>query len=129
MKQISKNKVKEINWPTSMYFTIGKLVDLNPKMLTPSKLDITIRVRLTKEIEAGKIAEIGFIPGSQGRPKKVFAFTPVTKIVLEKAWADGIQPAENIDKLLNVINVTSPIKPTIINPASVPASVPVTAEN
>lgn len=86
-KNIEKiNTKKEVKWPTTQYFTIDDLIVLNTQLVL-----ITLRVRLTKAIEEdGKVAEIGSIPGGKGRPKKVFAFTPVTKDVLDKAESNGI---------------------------------------
>lgn len=86
-KNIEKiNTKKEVKWPTTQYFTIDDLIVLNTQFVL-----ITLRVRLTKAIEEdGKVAEIGSIPGGKGRPKKVFAFTPVTKDVLDKAESNGI---------------------------------------
>lgn len=75
-----------ITWPTTQTFTIkGDILPLNP-----GQKEITIRNHLQKEIESGRIAEIGSIAGSQGRPRKVFAHTPVTENVLSKASADGV---------------------------------------
>ena len=108
-----KNKTKQaIAWPTSMYFTIQDLVKLNPKMLTASRSDITLRVRLTNAIEDGKVAEVGSVSGGKGRPQKIFAITPVTQTVLNKIRADGLNVADGADKLVNVISVATPVNTT-----------------
>lgn len=105
---MSKNNRKTptnstVIWPTTQYFTIDELWALNPKFV-----EITLRVRLTKAIdEDGKVVEIGSIPGGKGRPKKVFAYTPVTKIVLDKAEAAGITLVDKArEKFMDVVSVT-----------------------
>ena len=117
----SKNKTNQsVVWPTTTFFTIlpneqgfTDLQSLNPKFI-----NITLRVRLTNAITDGKIAEIGSIPGGKGRPLKVFAFTPITRIILDKAKAAGINPVDNVDKLLNVITVTNNTPTAAVNPVA-----------
>ena len=75
-------KNKTIKWPTSQTFTLKEVFTLNP-----SEKEITMRVRITKEKEAGKIAELGAITGNMGRPTKLYAFTPLTPTILAKAKA------------------------------------------
>jgi hypothetical protein len=107
MKQ-KKNKTNQIvTWPTATLFTIKELHRLNPKFI-----EITLRVRLSKAIETGKVAEIGSIPGEKGRPQKVFSLTPVTKITLDKARAEHINLVDNADKLVQVISVSPAPAPT-----------------
>lgn len=102
MKQQRKNRTNQVvTWPTTPYFTIRELHNLNPKFV-----NITLRVRLTNAIEAGQIAEIGSVPGGKGRPQKVFAKTPVTQNVLAKARQDGISMVDNADKLVVSVTVT-----------------------
>lgn len=100
-----KNKTNQtVVWPTTPYFTVKNLEALNPSFVL-----ITLRVRLSNaKDEDGTVAEIGFIPGGKGRPQKVFAMTPVTQMMLDKAEQDGIQLVENAKKLVNVLNVTTP---------------------
>jgi hypothetical protein len=87
-----KNKTNlVVQWPTAPYFTI--IDDLFP--LQPEVKKITLRVRLAKEIEAGRIAEIGTKTGAQGRPKKVYAFTPVPQTTLDLARANRITLVEH----------------------------------
>ena len=95
-------------FPTSAYFTIRDVVKLNQAMLTASKSDITIRVRLLKAIEDGKIAEIGSLPGGKGRPNKVFVMTPVTQLVINRVKADKINPVDNVDRLVHAVSVSNP---------------------
>ena len=102
-KNKRKNKTNmDVNWPTTPYFTIDDLFALNPNFVP-----ITLRVRLTNAIdEDGKVAEIGSIPGGKGRPKKVFAFTPVTKELLDKAESTGINLVDKArEKFINVVTV------------------------
>lgn len=87
-------------------------------MNTHFNAEITIRVRHTKMIEDGKVAEIGAVAGGKGRPQKVFAVTPVTQILLNKAKAENINLVDNADKLVNAINVSTP------TPTAVPMQSP-----
>ena len=103
VKNTRKNKTKQsVVWPTKPYFTIKELWSLNPEFV-----EITLRVRLTNSIENGKVAEVGSVPGENGRPQKVFSLTPVTQITLSKIQADNLNLVDNANKLFNVINVTS----------------------
>lgn len=106
MKQNThKNKSCQLlNLPKTTYYTLQDVFSINPQF---NGINITIRVRHTKMIEAGKVAEIGSIPGGKGRPQKVFAMTPVTQITLAKARQNNINLVDNSDKLINVINVTT----------------------
>ena len=109
-KNTRKNNTgKDVNWPTTPHFIIDDLFALNPKFVK-----ITLRVRLTKAIdEDGKVAEIGSIPGGKGRPKKVFAFTPVTKELLDKAESTGINLVDKArEKFQYVIGMDAATQPT-----------------
>jgi len=115
-----KNKTNQtVVWPTTSYFTVNDLKALNPPFVL-----ITLRVRLSNaRDEDGTVAEIGFIPGGKGRPQKVFAMTPVTQTVLDKAEQDGIQLVENAKKLVNILNVTTPGAPVAPVVAQTPTAV------
>ena len=122
------NSNRELVLPTSiLYFTIQDVVKLNPEMLTASESIITIRVRFTKTIDDGQIAEIGSIPGGKGRPQKVFAFTPVTTSVLDVAEQSGVTLVDRArEKFVNVVSVknilnTPPVPVNIGAPKSVSA--------
>lgn len=120
MKQ-KKNKTNQIvTWPTATLFTIKELHRLNPKFI-----EITLRVRLSKAIEGGKVAEIGSIPGEKGRPQKVFSLTPITKLTLERARAESINLVDNADKLVQVMTVSPNPAPSVnVNaPATATATV------
>ena len=103
MKHDKKTKSnRTVSWPTSTYFTFDQLHKLN------SSFDkkITLRVRLANAITEGTVAEIGSIPGGQGRPPKVYVLTPVTQIALDKAEANGIAVPGEDSKLVNVVSVS-----------------------
>lgn len=118
MKQTPrKNKTNQVlNMPKSPYYTLRDLFAINKHF----NVDITIRVRHSKLIEEGKVAEIGAVPGGKGRPQKVFSLTPVTQTTLAKAKADNINLVDNANKLVNVVNVSSPA--TSVNPVSAPTT-------
>jgi hypothetical protein len=107
MKEKKNNTKQSVAWPTSTYFTIKQLASENSEFI-----EITLRVRLTNEIESGRIAEIGSRPGGKGRPEKVFAFTPITQTTLNKARTDKINLVDNADRLVNIVAV-SPSQATV----------------
>jgi hypothetical protein len=110
-----KNKTNQVlNMPKASFYTLKELFDLN----THFNAEITIRVRHTKMIEDGKVAEIGAVAGGKGRPQKVFAVTPVTQNLLSKAKSENINLVDNADKLVNAINVSTPA------PTAVPVQSP-----
>lgn len=105
-KSERKNKTNlVVNWPKTSYFIIEDLCALN----TDAK-EITLRARLAKEIEKGNAAEIGCKTGGQGRPKKVFAFTPVPQSTLDAAKAHNITLVDSnrLQKLSSVPPVVTP---------------------
>ncbi len=85
MKMLSKT----IAWPTAPLFTIRDLHRLNPGFV-----EITLRVRCAKEIENGKVIEIGSLNGGMGRPKKVFTVTPITEEKIRQAVHQKVTLAE-----------------------------------
>jgi hypothetical protein len=105
MKQNTrKNKTNQlVTWPTTAYFTIEDLWELNQKFV-----NITLRVRLTNAIADGKVAEIGWLSGGKGRPRKVYSMTPVQQSTLNKAKTADINLVDNVEKLVNVVSVTIP---------------------
>jgi hypothetical protein len=124
MKQNTrKNKTNQsVVWPTTEYFTIADLHKLNPKFV-----NITLRVRLANAIGAGQVAEIGWVPGGKGRPPKVFSLTPVQQSTLNKAKEGNVNLVDNAQKLVNVINVSTPTSPaTVTNPVADPNTVSAT---
>jgi hypothetical protein len=117
MKQNTrKNKTNQsVTWPTTPYFTIAQLFDLNPKFV-----EITLRVRLANAITDGKVAEIGWVPGGKGRPPKVFSLTPVQQNTLNKAKQDNINLVDNAEKLVNVISVSTQTHVSVPTPTGAP---------
>ena len=98
-----KNKTNlVVNWPTAPFFTLEEVFALQP-----DSKEITLRVRLAKEIEKGKVAEIGCKTGGQGRPKKVFSFTPVPQSTLDLARSMNVQLVDQT-RLQRVILVSAP---------------------
>jgi hypothetical protein len=119
MKQNTrKNKTNQsVVWPTTPYFTIAELHKLNPKFI-----NITLRVQLMNFIEDGVVAELGSMPGGKGRPQKVFSLTPVTQITIARARQNGVNLVDNADKLINIINVTKSVMPSITPSVNTPSS-------
>lgn len=110
-----KNKTNlVVNWPTTPFFTLDDVFALQP-----DAKEITLRVRLAKEIEKGKAAEIGCKTGGQGRPKKVFAFTPVPQSTLDLARTQNITLVDQ-SRLLKVVTIPA-VVPLPKNPQTVPA--------
>ena len=92
-----KNKTNlNLEFPKASYFTIEELHRLNAEFV-----NITLRVRLMKAIEAGEVIEIGNKTGGQGRPKKVFALTPVAKETFEEAKGKSIVLISGWEKMVN----------------------------
>jgi hypothetical protein len=110
-----KNKTNlVVKWPETAYFIIEDLFKLQPEAKW-----ITLRVRLSKEIEKGLVAEIGCKTGGQGRPRKVFAFTPVPQSTLDLAESNLITLVDKhrLEKLSTVPSV--PTVPVCAEPVSV----------
>ena len=85
--------------PTAPLFTIRDLHRLNPRFP-----QITLRVRVAKEMEKGRIVEIGSLGnGGMGRPQKVFTFTPITEDKVRLAvgqkvnLVDGVLPSPEVE--------------------------------
>jgi hypothetical protein len=75
-----KNKTNlNVTWPTEI-FTIKDLNKSNPDFV-----EITLRVRLKKAIDAGEVNDVGVIHNGKGRPTIVFAYGPVTEQHVEQA--------------------------------------------
>lgn len=90
MKNTENNKTKNpiivVNWPKSPYWFVEDICGLNTTIKP-----ITLRVRLAKEIEKGSVIEIGHKRGGQGRPKKVYTFSPVKETAIELAKGNNIE--------------------------------------
>jgi hypothetical protein len=108
-----KNKTNlVVKWPSTPFFILDEVFDLQK-----DAKQITLRVRLQKEIESGKVAEIGCRTGGQGRPKKVFAFTPVPQSTLDLAKSQSI----------TLVEQTRILKFTAVPAAALVGTQPVTA--
>ena len=112
---MNKNEKLELKLPTSQWYTLDDVFNSNPQF--PHR--ITARVRHTNAIIAGKTVEIGCILGGKGRPQKVYALTPVSKLVLDAAEAKGINLVEKArEKLILVVSMktstVSPVTPKAI---------------
>jgi hypothetical protein len=102
-----KNKTKQtLNLPTTAYYTLKELFAVNPQF---GGIEITIRVRHTKEIEAGRVVEIGTLTGGLGRPQSVYALTPVSKMTLDKAEANNIDISKYNDNIKKIVVPTMDI--------------------
>lgn len=109
-----KNKTNQVvNWING-FFTIEDLRAANP-----SFVEITLRSRLKSAKTENQIAEIGCIHSGKGRPKLVFANTPVSKEVLESARQAGVIFNENYNSIA-VVNVDT-VKIAIDEEASLAA--------
>lgn len=118
MKETRKNKTKLVmNMPNTAYYTLDELFSIN----THFSAEITIRSRHKKLEESGEVAEVGNIVGGHGRPKKVYAKTPITQLLLNKIQADGINLVDNANILVNAVSVknssTPVVKTSILTPA------------
>lgn len=117
-----KNKSNlAVVWPEhGKLFTIKDLwKDLNKDFI-----EITLRVRIDKAIKKDKtVAIIGYKNVGKGRPTMILAMNPITQELLDKAYADGIQPPE-IKPLVTVMDVTTPISTSDPAPAPI-ADIPV----
>jgi hypothetical protein len=96
-----KNKTNlTINWVNS-FFTIEDLHAANPNFV-----EITLRSRLNSAKKENQISEIGTLHNGKGRPKLVFATTPVSKEVLKSARQSGVIFNEQYDSIA-VVSVDS----------------------
>lgn len=110
-----KNKTNlTLNWLTG-FFTIEQLHAANSNFV-----EITLRSRLNSAKKENQIAEIGCIHNGKGRPKLVFATTPVSKEVLESARKAGVLFNEHYDSIA-VVNVDA-VKITIDDEAAIAAA-------
>jgi hypothetical protein len=82
-----KNKSKNINitWPTKGHFTIEDLQTQHPDII-----NITLRFRIKKALEAGELTAIGKLKPAIGRPKLVMTFGKPTEATLENAKKAGV---------------------------------------
>jgi len=97
-----KNKTDlTVKWP-STYFSIDELNKLNPEFV-----NITLRVRLNKAIEAKQITSIGTLHIGKGRPKLIFANLPVNETIIKNARTAGVMLGETYNSVA-VATVSTP---------------------
>ena len=98
------NKINLVNWPEhNKLFTIKEFW----KDLNPNSKEITLRVRLDNAIKKDKtVSVVGYKNTGKGRPIMILAMNPISQELLDKAYADGIQPPE-IKPLVTVMEVKS----------------------
>jgi hypothetical protein len=116
-KTPKKNSVT-VEWPTT-HFTIG---DVQSKY--PSIINITLRFRVNKAVEANEIVVIGKIKPAIGRPKLVFAKANPSKELLEAATAAGVLPMTDKTVVKGAVGVTE-VKSSTKTPAK--SVIPATA--
>ncbi len=104
---MNKNK-HDITWPKDTAFTIAELWEINSGFK-----NITLRVRLANAIADGTVVELGNITGCQGRPKKVFAVTPVTQHVIDNSNLTNVHLQDTYQNLVTVMNVNSEHKTSL----------------
>lgn len=106
-----KNKTGlNVNWPNSFYIMepakdhteIPSLLGANSDFVK-----ITLRVRLNTAIENKTVAVIGTLNGGKGRPKLVFANTPVSTETIEAAKKIQKLTITGSQTIINVLDVKS----------------------
>lgn len=108
-----KNKTNlVVNWPTG-WFTVDSLLADNAEFEK-----ITLRVRVNKALEDKSVAVIGTLKGSKGRPKLVFASTPVSQQTLIDAKSAGTVLDNDTTNVMSVVDVkpsenTSDVEETV----------------
>jgi hypothetical protein len=92
--------------------------------LNPTGKKITLRVRLSKAIEKNTVAKIGTMAQPKGAPCIVYAFTPLSQSVLDKADKDGVMILSR-SELVKVLDIT----PKSPSPTEIPSvAIKATAE-
>lgn len=110
-----------IAWPEG-HFTIDQVQSAYPNMV-----NITLRFRVKKATENKEIVAIGRLKPAIGRPKLVFAKSPVTEATIKAAYAAGVLPPLDETVKVSVVNVTSAEKavvPTVPATSDVASTAP-----
>lgn len=124
---MSNTKTKiQVKWPKKGTFTIAQLQDANDGVI-----NITLRFKLKKALEAGSIVEIGKNASKMGRPTLVFATANPTMELLAAARASGVILNETYEKKIPstvVVDFKKTETPSenetyIESPSSVPTTV------
>ena len=84
-------KNKKINWPKGT-FTIDDV-----QLKNPSFVNITLRVRIKDAVDKYDIEEIGSIPNGKGRPKKLFAASPIRQHHIDEAKTKNANINSNVN--------------------------------
>jgi hypothetical protein len=94
-----KNKTRlELKLPAAGIYTIEELCGSNPEFV-----EITLRVRLKKFVNDGKVLELGTLHMTKGRPKLVCATSPVSEATMKAAVDAGVMFNEKYNiPLLNI---------------------------
>ena len=117
-----KNKTNlNVTWPAvGGCFTLTDLMALNPGFI-----QITLRVRLDNAIKKDKsVTLIGYKNFGKGRPKMILAMSPITQELLDKAYAEGVQPPE-VRPIVSAINSATTVSTTEEKSTSTEVSVDV----
>jgi len=102
-KNNRKNKMNlVVTWPSNT-FTIEELNNLNPEFK-----NITLRVRLKKAVEDKQVQEVAYIHNGKGRPKILFACSPVTESHVFEARDRNATTKDGIS--LTVVEVNKHLK-------------------
>lgn len=117
-----KNKTNlVVKWPEH-----GKLFTIKDDLwlgLNPDFVEITLRVRLDKAIKKDKtVSIIGYKNVGKGRPTMILSMNPITQELLDKAYAEGIQPPEENKPVVTVMTVTATPTPTPTPAVEIPVS-------
>jgi len=103
-----KNKTNlTVTWPSNdTYFGVSELSNLNSDFIA-----ITLRVRLKNALDEGVVTQIGTVHGGKGRPKLVFAMSPVTEAAVTAARAAGVVLVDKYNTV-NVLDVKAEAETT-----------------
>jgi len=95
-----KNSNKITNWPKTQTFTVKEVWKLNPHI----EKEITCRVNFNAQKSDQKIIEFGAKTGGKGRPEKLYAYLPITSIMIQKAKTQKVNLADGLEtKYLNIV--------------------------
>jgi hypothetical protein len=100
-----KNKTNQtVTWPTNI-FTIKELNGVNPEFF-----EITLRTRLKKALESGKVKEMGVLHNGKGRPTIVFVYGVPTESHIDDAKTRGVILKDGL--VVNVLEVNQGSTPS-----------------
>jgi hypothetical protein len=122
--------MKKLIKKTDKVSTRSKLVINFPEVFTvsdikkqhPESVEITLRFRINKAVEDGKVVAIAKIPRQIGRPALVYATAPVTQEKRDAAVAMG---GQNLDEFMTPstsVKVDAPATPVVETTTVAPVS-------